>query len=237
AKQLACMAVFLVAANFLHRANRALPVARMFVLVGVVLASIGLLQRAVHAKSILGLYRPDWWTGFMATFVDPNHAAGFFLLVIGVGLGTAMSAEGRLRLAILAALTVPILTLLLTRSRGGMGGLALLLLAFLLVGLHERKARREALLVGSGLGVIALICFLASFDAIQERLTQAIEHPVANAKVKAWNDALTMTFDFPWTGVGRGAFVDVFPHFNRLNRDVTITHAENLPLQAIADWG
>jgi len=237
AKQLACMAALVVAANFLHRGSRALTVARTFMIAGIALAALGLLQRALHTPRILGVYRPDWWTGFMATFVDSNHAAGFFLLVIGVGLGVAMGLSGRRRLSVLALLTLPILALLLTRSRGGMGGLLLLILAFLLLGLRERKARREALLIATGLGLVALLCFISVFDEIEARLMQALEHPIANAKVLAWRDAAAMSLDFAWTGVGRGAFVDVFTHFNQLNRSVTVTHVENLPLQAIVDWG
>src|SRR5262249_18732387 len=45
AKQLACMAALVVAANFLHRGSRALTVARTFMIAGIALAALGLLQR------------------------------------------------------------------------------------------------------------------------------------------------------------------------------------------------
>src|SRR5262249_4528117 len=94
-KLISAALAFLLAVNFLYKPVRIRVFLLSFVGAGVVLAMVGLAQRALDANKILGIYSPDWWHGFMATFVDANHAAGFFLLVFGVGIGLALHSRRR----------------------------------------------------------------------------------------------------------------------------------------------
>src|SRR5262249_40344615 len=150
---------------------RGRALAMTFVGGGVALAGVGLLQRALHARRILGLYRPDWWGGFMATFVDGNHAAGVFLLVLGGGPGLVLAeTEWRRRLGLLAALAMPMAALLLTSSRGGLLGLAGLTIVTFLLGRQDRRRRTEQLVVGSLVGVMMLVCFFNTYQDIEARV-------------------------------------------------------------------
>jgi tetratricopeptide (TPR) repeat protein len=239
AKQVACFGALFVAANFLLKPRRVLVVLQTFLIVGTALAIVGLIQRALDAQTILGIYHTDWWHGFMATFVDPNHAAGFFILVLGVGIGLAAHANGRTRLVMFASLVPTIIALFVTRSRGGIAGALALILIYvgLTISSTERDRRREGLMVAGITVLLSATAGLVLFPEVEGRLKQALAHPFDNAKVTAWRDTWTMAKSFPAVGIGRGAFIDVFPRFDQHNHDVTVSHAENLPLQAIAEWG
>jgi O-antigen ligase len=239
AKHLSCLAAFLVAAGFLHRRSRSRLVLRAFFVGGIFLAMIGLAQRATHATHILGVYKPDWWTGFTATFVNSNHAAGFFLLVIAVGLGLAMESEQpKLRLAMVIAQVLPLACLFLTLSRGALVGLVILVaaLAFLFKR-GEKVLSRRTVALSAIFSFVVLATFLQFYAQHVSRLLMASDPLSNNQKILAWKDALAMSTKFPFFGIGRGAFLETFPHFKQFPMRLTVSHAENLPLQALAEWG
>ncbi|HUT79232.1 MAG TPA: tetratricopeptide repeat protein, partial [Polyangia bacterium] len=56
-------------------------------------------------------------------------------------------------------------------------------------------------------------------------------------KVEMLEQALPLIGSFPATGVGRGAFWVAFPLVSDWAARVTFTHAENVVVQVLADWG
>jgi len=153
----------------------------------------------------------------------------------------------RLSIALLLfALICTLTTLLLTQSRGALGGLAIASVA-----LFFAWKRRWILSLVSLLGLVALAAVLlvkfpslagvAEFarDPAARRLMSSFEFRLA-----VWRAALQVLQAFPVTGVGIGTFDTIvrllFPHLYPANpylSSTTITHAHNEFLQVAIDLG
>jgi hypothetical protein len=237
-KQLCWIIWFLCAANFLHRGRRALTVLRTFVFAGSAIAGLGLLHHVFQLEHILGFYKPSSTYVVMAPFVNKNHAAGFLLLVVATAIGLMHATLPRGRIPLLAAIAVSTVALLVTGSRGGLVGLLVVLGGLVAFGLRDVASRRNTLRLAIVLAPILGAGFLVAHHEVTGRIAEAIHAPAAaNAKLQTWRDTLALTWQFRWTGIGRGAFAEVFPHFNRANPTETFTHPENELLQLAAEWG
>lgn len=201
----------------------------------------------------------------LGTFVNPNHQSG--LLLLGVFSGIALAADqhahglvtadpGRVDrygdrfLAAMAGVTIQIPALVLSLSRGA-------LLAFLLIaplagwlamrrqgsGRRARRRRTERLsparliVAGGGLGLFLLVAQhgawreLATLSSIGNSLSES------RTKVSSFVDALALVDGAPVLGIGRGAFVDLFPSVQRTPTHVLSTHLECAPATMVIEWG
>lgn len=178
--------------------------------------------------------------GFVASFINPNHLAGFLgfssLLMVGLGLDARSRARwGWLGAAVLAAAGT-----LLSLSRGGLISL-LFALGFLAASLglaRRQRGRANARAAYWAQAVLALSLLVAGYVAYSEIVTEVWTLRTAESikKTEIWAKAPALMRDFP-LGVGRGAFRSVFPHYLQANVQRTFTHLENEPLQAMVDWG
>jgi len=201
----------------------------------------------------------------LGTFVNPNHQSG--LLLLGVFSGAALAADqhahglvtadpGRVDrygdrfLAAMAGVTIQIPALVLSLSRGA-------LLAFLLVapvaawlalrrqgsGRRARRRRAERLsparliIAGGALGLFLLVAQhgawreLATLSSIGESLGES------RTKFAAVVDGMSLVGLAPVLGIGRGAFVDLYPSVQRAPSHVLSTHLECAPAAMIIEWG
>jgi len=121
-----------------------------------------------------------------------------------------------------------------TASRGGLLSLVLGLLVFALL---LRTTRRSGRPVDRLVPVLALAggAALAFLGATSETLQQLFSRDLGKLQMARWLGPLVA--DFPWTGIGRGAFESVFPAYRPPGGNIVFTHAENFVLQWIAEWG
>ncbi|MBX7081686.1 MAG: hypothetical protein K1X88_20960 [Nannocystaceae bacterium] len=201
----------------------------------------------------------------LGTFVNPNHQSG--LLLLGIFSGVAVAADqhahglvtadpGRVDrygdrfLAAMAGVTIQIPALVLSLSRGA-------LVAFLLLGpiaavlamrrqAAGRRARRRRserlsparimVLVGAA-GLFLLVARhgawreLATLSSLSESLGET-DHKLAHAM-----RALGLIGLSPALGIGRGAFVDLFPALRVDDSHVLATHLECAPAAMLVEWG
>jgi putative inorganic carbon (HCO3(-)) transporter len=186
--------------------------------------------------------------------INPNQLAGALMLLLPLLLGCAAGCwqSGRRVLAgaLLVAALPALLTLVLTRSRAGWIGLAAATLALLLafVWLKSGPRRRKALIVAVALAfsialtlaLVALPRFLASAEAGATIATPDDAALTLEARAEIWSRALYALQDFPFTGVGLGAFrrvVNVLYPLFLVPPDADIAHSHNMFLQVGVDLG
>lgn len=167
-----------------------------------------------------------WWFGMArptGTFFNPNFLAGYlsivwavvlgYLCYVRVGqvrrghrLGLAGMIRVPRRIMPIATLTVLLLALVRTASRGGM--LAVLVATGVVLGL--RFGRR-------GLGVLLLVALPMAFllpNPFHDRLkTEHMANPVSYARWQIWQSSVREMGEFP-LGIGLGLYQYEFPRHN-----------------------
>lgn len=226
--------------------------------VSITVSAAGLLTIAVAAAQtflewdrILGVYKPSWGfpTALRSTIVNPNHFGAYLGLVAVLSLGLLARRDAPAGARLLGLLTVAASALALTAtgSRGGAMGTAVAFAALaILTALTSRGDRRRSTpaAVGVGVaGVAAPLLLLAlwlrqltpRFDAADTGLQRSLSE--TEARLGNLPQVLELLDLHRWTGVGRGAFVDVFPRFRESAGRVVFAHVEVLPLQLLVDHG
>ncbi|MBK8234073.1 MAG: hypothetical protein IPK74_00820 [Deltaproteobacteria bacterium] len=201
----------------------------------------------------------------LGTFVNPNHQSG--LLLLGIFSGIAVAADqhahglvtadpGRVDrygdrfLAAMAGVTIQIPALVLSLSRGAL--VAFLLLAPVAgwlalrrqsAGRRARRRRAERLSPARIMvvaGAVGLFLLVAQHGAWRELATLSSLHDSVGEtdhKLDHAVQALRMLSLSPVLGVGRGAFVDLFPSVRADGSYVLATHLECAPAAMLLEWG
>lgn len=228
------------------RARRSFDVVAIpVVIAGIASLAVAAVQRLLGAERMLGVL-PSMKepSKLISTFVNPNHASAFLLLVAMTALGQSISEteSAARRYTFAAAGVIAGVGSALCFSRGGLAALALSLVVFLALSLRHSAVARDqrgkvATLVGV-CGAVALGAVLVHFDELVHAFSVTETDPLGVApKIAAVKDALPLAIEHPLLGIGRGAYVSVYPGYKTAAYQLTFTHAENIAAQLIADWG
>lgn len=174
----------------------------------------------------------------VADAANPNVMAGSLVLLLPLGAALllfnwrgAHLAERGLGVAFLL-LGGAILLLSQSRSAWLALGAALAVLVIL------RWRRGWLVVLGGGLA-LALLALLAGPQPLVEALVSSPTLGGLEGRLEVWSRAVYMIQDFPFTGIGMGAFTEVadrlYPFF--LYAPGTAEHAHNLFLQVAVDLG
>lgn len=200
----------------------------------------------------------------LTSFVNPNHQSSLLLLVIFAasalaldqhiaGLATRDPAKvdryGDRYLAALAAMGIQLPALVLSLSRGALVSLALVAPLGLWLGLRRdprRKTRakrqrhmspmRYVALLGS-LGILLLVAQHGAWRELGTLGDVASPGSDAGDKLRMLAVAPELWSSSPWLGIGRGAFIDLYPPLAATPTHVLQTHLESAPATALAEWG
>lgn len=233
----------------------------VFGLVGLAIWSVGLLGVGLSlAHPIMQKLPPSFWQIIAGDdqAVNPNVLAGGIVPYLPVSVTLAaycvkMRRWGWAALLGFAALVIGV-TLVYTRSRSGVigAGASLLLLAFLFAWFRVRRRERVALIVAlvvlSVVGITAgamLLLRVMNQDQIAQGAaavgTSLLSKELSPAsRVEIWSRAVYALQDFPFTGIGLGAFPRVIPLLYPLflvSPDTPVGHAHNILLQTGLDFG
>lgn len=219
---------------------------------------------AGEKRSFLGLYEFRSQHHFRSSFGNANHLAGYLTLGGLLSLGLALHARvWRERVAFGAVFLIASMGALLSASRGGFGAWlgGLLLLPMIGWGASSRRGRdasgrpangtatgteasdwRSWLTLG---GATALVSLLAAWIYVEfPRVLREIQTLFALSsedeagKVEAAQTAWEAAKAHWLFGIGRGAYESVGTHYQtRPFARIWFTHAENEPLQALAELG
>jgi Flp pilus assembly protein TadD len=216
---------------------------RVVVISGLCVLAIGLVNRVFGQDRILGIVPtmvPS--SQLLTTFVNPNHAAGFLAFCSCTALG--LSAQERApawRVGFLIAALVLSGATILTFSRGGMvslvGGLVLFVVLERLHGSQSRGNRWMTTAVTAFSCSFLVMALIGSNRIVSEFVNTEAKILGIEEKMAAVRDTIPMIADHPFFGVGRGAFITVYPRYKSSPLQLLFSHPENLIAQTISEWG
>ena len=176
---------------------------------------------------------------FLTPFGNTNHLSAWLLLGGTLGLGLSLDSKTRDEALGwgLCAFTCGV-AVFLSYSRGGS---ASFVLTWLLVGaalLASRAGSVRQVLPWVLIGATIIGAGLLAFDQLVERADSLASVDKFKAtKIALWPMLAHGVSQYPWLGMGLGAFELGFSRFHDHDLTVTFTHPENLPLQLVADLG
>jgi O-antigen ligase len=180
-------------------------------------------------------------------YVNHNHYAGLMemLLPLSAAFVLPRLEHHPFRVFLGFALLIPLASLLLSGSRGG---LAALLVEVLILGvILSRRAPlgfRRRWATGGALGLVLVTALFFWMDPgwVSKRLetmTGLVHTPEATLgdRMQVSQDSLRIVGDHPWVGVGLGAFETIYPQYQSFPSDHVWDHAHNDYAEALAEMG
>jgi hypothetical protein len=244
-------------------ATGGLLLVRPIIVIGVVLALFGIGQDALTRNElsppIYGFWQPQFRARGFGPFVNPNHFAGWMLMVLPLGLALAYEAlqrpmeaseEAGPRVSVVhaaafgRALTFGVssvamaLALVMTRSRSGLAAFAVgCLIAGWIVLKRQRSLAARAVVA---LVVVALLGGTVAWAGLDAVMTKALGDRTGNSlggRIGAWRDTTSIIHDFPLAGSGFNTYGRAMTIYQTGSRDVHFQEAHNDYLQLAAEGG
>jgi O-antigen ligase len=195
---------------------------------GIVLAVIGIIQRALSPGEIYGFWTPLMPANPFGPFINRNHFAGWMLMAIPLALGyfcaTFSRGIGEVRpslrdwvlwlsspdasKAVLAGFAVILmgLALMLTLSRSGIFSLAVAVIVCGYAGVRRQRGALARSAVFASLMLSSLLIVVwAGVDAIAARFA-AVDTVALGGRLAIWQGGARMLEDFWLTGSGLNTF-------------------------------
>ncbi len=211
------------------------------------LALVAILQYFSSHGLIYWVVKPRFGGDVFGPYVNRNHYAGLLEMLIPIAACYVLSqaASGPSRGLLGFAALVPVASLLLSGSRGGVIALSaeILILATVLIWRGSFVEKRRVA-VGSLIAVAAatLLFFWMDPGEVSRRLetvANATDSPdvTLGDRAVAAADSLRIFRAHPWMGTGLGSFEVVYPRFQTILTDRTWEHAHNDYAEALAESG
>jgi hypothetical protein len=262
----ASLAVFFLGTSRLLSREGGLSLARPLVAFGILLSLIGIGQYTLTLGDehplIYGFWKPQSEAARpFGPFVNPNHFAGWMLMVLPIALALfyealertlteAASREGN-RVSVVSlpdfgrALTfgfssvVMGLALTMTKSRSALAALAAgSLLALWIVLRRQPSMAARAVVVVSFLVVLGGAGAWAGLDTLVEKVAaDSATNDSFGGRIRAWRDTRRIIADFPLTGTGFNTYGTAMTVYQTGQRDVHFQEAHNDYLQVAAEGG
>jgi O-antigen ligase len=242
---------FAAASAFIDSRTRLRGIVAFIVILGAVVALLGLIQYFVSPLKIYGFREPFQALPF-GPFIDRNHFAAFAVMILplpGALLLERAVTPDRIPLYAAAILLLVVATVM-TGSRGGL--LTLVAVAAFLVIVqaatrrsqeHTSSGRRRWILIAAtfGLGtmlIFSLVLILGGSGALRRIAGQApTEDAAGGGRAQYWRATVKMIRDHPVIGVGLDAYGVAFPRYDSLNGTFRVERAHNDYLQTLAETG
>ena len=239
---------FLAGQIFADRPRESLP--RWGFLVAVyapLLAFFAIIQFFAGGGLIYWSIKPHWGGWIFGPYVNHNHYAGLMEILIPTGAAYVLTRPkghpAKLPLGI--ALVVPIVSLLLSGSRGGLVSLLIeIQILFVIVLWAAPLSRRRSIAVTMTFGIIsvAVLFFALAPTEVSKRLEgmASLSHSSEvslGERLRVAKDSLHILGDYPWLGAGLGTFDVVYPQYRSFPSNLRWDHAHNDYAEALAETG
>jgi tetratricopeptide (TPR) repeat protein len=224
-------------------------IASVVALVGIAMAVAAIGHRVVGAETVFGIYAPHQKqaSSFVAPLLNQNHLAALMALCAPIAIGLALTDTGRARIGWSAGALACVTVGLLAESREGAFAMLVGLFAIGVLALAQRgagsrqmSAIRRSDAIAIGIAVVSALVLLGVLTAgglaREFAATNLGEIHRTDSKFAAWRSGAPFLDDYPWLGIGRGAF-EVASTSAVDSHAYQFTHVENEYLQAAVDWG
>jgi hypothetical protein len=242
---------FAASSAFIDSRRRLHGVVTFIIILGAVVALVGLIQHFVSPLKIYGFREPFQALPF-GPFIDRNHFAAFAVMILplpGALLLERAVARDRIPLYAAAILLLVVATVM-TGSRGGLLTLAATAAFLVIVQAATRRrqeqtssGRRRWILLAAtfGLGAVlifSLVLILGGSGALKRIAGQSpTEDAAGGGRAQYWRATVKMIRDHPVLGVGLDAYGVAFPRYDSLNGTFRVERAHNDYLQTLAETG
>lgn len=179
------------------------------------------------------------------SYVDRDHYAGLMELLIPLSAGYVLSRprhdplNGLLWLGVL----IPMVSLLLTGSRGGFIAMIveILVLVGMMMGWNRVPGRRTRVAAtGASLVAAAALFFWLAPSFIMNKIgtvNSYVPEAKEGSRLILWRNALEILRDHPLAGAGMGSFETVYPTYQTEPINLVFDHAHNDYVETLAETG
>jgi O-antigen ligase len=252
----ALLLIFWSARRIFARGGALRFVTRWIGWLGLALAIVMFVQRALTPGLIYGFWHPITRASHptpLGPFVNRNDLATWLMMGAPLTFGyTLAHLESRRPSSVAfvaaealsdprlwwlgASLCLMTAALLASLSRSGIFGGAAAVLTFALLA-RRRLARLR--FGGMLLAITAVVVFAAMYanvSALMERISYTVPSDLGG-RLTVWRETWPMARDFPWTGIGVGAFEHGMIIYQQSTRLIFFNHAHNEYLQVLVEGG
>jgi tetratricopeptide (TPR) repeat protein/O-antigen ligase len=247
AKLLVYLAVYITSTRLIQQ-NGSKSILYLVTVTGAIGAVILMTHKILMLQQVYGVYTPVHLglrgDRISAPLLNENHMAAFLSLCAAVTIGLGVSTRDHTKKMILfATFALVSASLLLTLSRGGIAAFAagqIVFISMLLIRRYLKRQNRAASdipqeqisWVPLALAAALALGLFAAQDAIIGEFLNG-DHK----KIEILNESLPLIKQFIFTGAGRGTFWVAFPTVSEWGANITFTHAENVIVQFLVDYG
>ncbi|MCW5558407.1 MAG: O-antigen ligase family protein [Verrucomicrobiae bacterium] len=237
-----CALVFLVALNNFYRQETMQWMAHALVGLGGAVAAYAIIQWVSGSNRILWLVQPiNYVKRAGGSFVNPNHLAGFLILLLPLSLAQVFVGRGKSLSKVLHGYAALVMAggIAVTMSRGGWAAaVGTLVILFVWIGWRRRELR---LPVALAVAVLALggAVFLTRSDKAQARIENLTREGNLDSagRRELWKPAMAMWQDHTWLGVGPSQFDIRFPAYRPPRFQSAPVRVHNEYLNLLVDYG
>lgn len=236
-------AIFYVAVNTLRTRRQQHTVAIAIVATAVALTVIGLIQALAHAPNLaLTLERPKQYFGRLgASYVCPNHYAGYLEMAIPLVLAFIMIGKGHIAKKIVAGtLGLALVTgIIFSMSRGAWIGLALGIIFLLVVATTQKKINVLAWVVPLIVIIATVVMIIVQDPRVRQRFKDVAntEDRSYAGRALAWKHTLDMVQRHPLFGTGPGTYRWAYTQAQPAQQWLDVRYTHNDYLHTFADYG
>jgi len=255
---IASLASLIVGAARLFSIVGAADTAWAIVVLGVLLALTGIIQRPLFTGKIYGFWTPLEGGAPFGPFVNKNHFAGWMLMAIPVAIGLLCNDVSRgLRgvppvwrervlwlsspqasrlLLLMGAAAVMTLSLFLTMSRSGMAAGAVAIVCVALTSRRDVVRGKKIVALAIVSALLVMVIGWVGPGTIGSRFSSGNPRDV-NGRTLAWKDAIEVARNYPIAGTGLNTYDVAMIFYQRFNRPMRYSQAHNDYLQLAAEGG
>ena len=226
--------LILVAGEVLTRRHRLHQCVLALSIFGSAVAVLALMQDLSNSDRIYWLLKPESISAVVyGPYANHNHYAGLMEMLVPLAAAAAFLERGPKRGLLLFATAVMAMTIVFSRSRGGILGLATAVVFVCAVFYRGNRRHRAALgILAVCVGVLVCAIFLGN-DKILQRMMDTQD----SYRLTIYSDCLRMWRDKPLFGFGWGTFPDVYPAYRSFYTNLLVNHAHNDYLELLVETG
>jgi O-antigen ligase len=234
--------LFAVVLVYLDSASRLSKLVRFITIFGFVFAFFGILQSFLSPGKVYGIYETKMGASF-GSFVNRHNFAAFIEMAIALPLGLIFtgSIKKDKRLLYITAIALMGVSLLLSRSRGGLIAFVAevgLLVILTWKGSSSKQFALKAALAGLlVLGIIGGAIFVGGESSLSRFAETATSKDVTTERAHIWKVTLSAIGQNMPLGAGLSAYGVAYTPFDDANGLERVEQAHNDYLQVLSDAG